>query len=107
MKKGKNIFEQLYFSKEEEKIEEIFQIPDKNFRVERILSSSQVSKEWYDQEENELVILLQGLAKIEYEENVIKEVNVGDYFLIKAHEKHRVIYTSRNPACVWLCIFYK
>lgn len=105
LKNTNNIFDiQFLENFNEEIIDDI--LSGKNFRIERIVSTGQTS-DWYDQEENELVILLQGIAKIEYEENVIKEVNVGDYFLIKAHEKHRVIYTSKNPACVWLCIFYK
>lgn len=104
MKKGKNIFEQLYFSKEEEKIEEIFQIPDKNFRVERILSSSQVSKEWYDQEENEYVVLLEGKARIVYENGEEVFLQAGDTLFLPAHKKHKVSFTSER--CLWLCIFF-
>lgn len=38
----------------------------KEFRIERIISTGQIS-DWFDQADNELVMLLQGSAKIEYE----------------------------------------
>ena len=58
-------------------------------------------------ETKQLVMLLQGSAKIEYETGLVRTVSAGDYFVIKAHEKHKVSYTSENPPCIWLCIFYK
>ena len=27
-------------------------------------------------------------------------------FLIEQHERHRVIFTSTEPPCVWLCVFF-
>jgi len=82
-------------------------IQNKNVRIERIISSGQVSPDgfWYDQDENEFVVLLQGDAIIEYENDRIK-LESGDTLLIPAHKKHRVSYTSIKPVCVWLCIFY-
>ncbi|MDJ0730698.1 MAG: cupin [Crocosphaera sp.] len=58
-------------------------INNKNIKIERIISTGQTTPEgmWYDQEQDEWVILL-----------------------IKAHEKHRVIFTSSDPACIWLAI---
>ena len=37
-----------------------------------------------------------------------KSVNLekGDMLLIKPYEKHRVSFTSSEPPCVWLCVFY-
>lgn len=80
-------------------------LENKNVRVERIISTGQTS-DWYDQDEAEFVILLQGSATLEF---LDKEVSLkaGDTILIKAHEKHRVSYTSSNPPCIWLCIFTK
>ena len=84
-----------------------------NFKLERIISTGQVTPEgeWYDQEKDEWVILLQGNAKLLFEknyndkiENKIIELKKGDYLFIKKHEKHRVIYTSQDPPCIWLAL---
>lgn len=101
----KNIFENLEYpkGKTQEKIEDLFS--GKSFRVERILSSGQVSSEWYDQEEEEFVCLLQGEAKLQYENGNILSLQKGDTLFIPTHQKHKVIYTSEH--CIWLCVFEK
>ena len=76
-----------------------------NARIVRIVSTGQVS-EWYDQTETEFVVLLEGNAVIEYENGNTVALSKGDTLLIKPHEKHRVSFTSSEPPCVWLCIFY-
>lgn len=77
-----------------------------NFRVERIVSEGHISPQnfWYDQNESEFVAVLQENAKLEFE-NKILELTPGDWVIIPPHEKHRVIYTSIEPACVWLAVF--
>ena len=77
-----------------------------NVRVERIISTGQNS-DWYNQSETEFVILLEGKAVIEYEDGKSVSLSKGDTVLISQHERHRVSFTSVNPACVWLCVFYK
>lgn len=79
----------------------------KNVRIERIVSSGHFSPEgfWYNQDENEFVALLQGEAVITFEDGSTK-LKVGDTVVIPAHKKHRVDFTSVNPPCVWLCVFY-
>lgn len=77
----------------------------RNMRIERIVSAGQVS-DWYDQKETEFVVLLDGSAKIEYKNGEIISLTKGDTLLIKPHEKHRVCYTSNEPPCVWLCVFF-
>ncbi|WP_288730196.1 cupin domain-containing protein [uncultured Fusobacterium sp.] len=101
----KNIFENLEYPKGEtqEKIDDLFS--GKSFRVERILSGGQVSSEWYNQEKEEWVCLLQGEAKLEYENGNIFSLQKGDILFIPAHQKHKVIYTSEQ--CIWLCVFEK
>lgn len=74
-------------------------------RVERIISTGQVS-DWYDQPEKEFVILLEGNARIEYENRETVAMSKGDTLLIKPHERHRVSYTSTELPCIWLCVFY-
>ena len=89
---------------------EIFEdiIDTGKLRVERIVSKGHTSPEtgWYDQTENEWVIVLSGYGVIEYIGGETVVLKQGDYLNIKAHEKHRVIETSSNVATVWLAIFY-
>jgi len=79
-----------------------------NLRVERIVSKGQTSPDtgWYDQNENEWVIVLSGYGVIEYINGEKITLKQGDYLNIKSHEKHRVIETSSDEATVWLAIFY-
>ena len=74
-------------------------------RIERIVSTGQVS-DWYDQSESEFVVLLQGDAVIEYDNGSSVALSEGDMVLIPPHERHRVSYTSSEPPCIWLCVFY-
>jgi len=79
-------------------------------KVERIVSlgHSSPDNEWYDQEENEWVILVKGSAGLLFEGN--EEVNVlesGDYINIPSHTRHRVEWTDPDTETVWLVIHYK
>jgi cupin 2 domain-containing protein len=75
-------------------------------RVERIVSAGQVTPpgEWYDQEADEWVVLLQGEAELEYEGGTQQRLRAGDSVLLPAHCRHRVVYTSSRPACIWLAV---
>ena len=75
-----------------------------NVRIERIISTGQIS-DWYDQAETEFVVLLEGNAVVEFE-NRSAAMSKGDTLIIKPHERHRVSYTSSEPPCVWLCVFH-
>ena len=77
-----------------------------NIRIERIISTGQVS-DWYDQEEFEFVALLDGDAVIEFNNGKTVTMSKGDTLTIKPHERHRVAFTSSEPPCVWLCVFWK
>jgi len=79
-----------------------------NILIERIVSTGQVTPpgEWYDQEQNEWLIVLQGEGELSYEDNSRIKLTVGDYLLIPAHQKHRVEYTSTEPPCIWLTVFF-
>jgi cupin 2 domain-containing protein len=79
---------------------------DRGVLIERIISSGQATPRghWYDQERDELVVLLQGEASISFEEGETMDMIAGDYILIPAHKRHRVEYTSKDPPCVWLAV---
>lgn len=80
---------------------------DGSMRIERIVSEGQASPAdfWYDQNEYEWVIVLQGQAELEFMNNGTFELSQGDWIMIEPHEKHRVTYTSINPKCTWLAVF--
>ena len=81
-------------------------VSGKNIQIERIISTGQTtpSGQWYDQELDEWVILLQGEAELSYAGGTIIRLKAGDYLLIPTHTKHRVEYTSVEPACIWLAV---
>ena len=77
-------------------------------RIERIVSTGHRSPEgfWYDQAENEWVLVLQGAARLAFEDRVV-ELGSGDSINIPAHRKHRVERTSPDGPTVWLAVFYR
>ncbi|MDY0014998.1 MAG: cupin domain-containing protein [Bacteroidales bacterium] len=89
--------------------EEIFEtlLSSKNVLIKRIVSFGQTSNEWYNQQTDEFVILLQGKASIMYENGDLVSLQKGDSLWIKAHEKHKVTYTSASPPCIWIAIFFE
>ncbi len=76
--------------------------------LERIISTGQTTPEgeWYDQPRPEWVVLLQGTAQISYDSGEVINLDSGDYLLIPAHQKHRVTFTSNQPACIWLALHF-
>ncbi len=88
--------------------EELFSdlIPDAGVKIERIVSSGQSTPEgeWYDQDRDEWVALIQGEAVLQYADNSLLALNAGDHVLIPAHTRHRVASTSAEPPCVWLAV---
>jgi len=99
-----NIFDLPSFLPKEELFESI--VANDNILIERIVSTGQSTPpgEWYDQNKDEWVILLQGEAILIYKDGSRIKLIVGDYLLIPAHLKHRVEYTSSEPPCIWLAV---
>lgn len=77
-----------------------------NLRIERIISHGHASPEdfWYDQEQNEWVVVLQGAAALRFEEATV-EMNSGDFVNIPAHKRHRVEWTTPDEPTVWLAVY--
>lgn len=77
-------------------------------RIERIVSSGQSSPEsgWYDQDENEWVLVLEGFGTIAFEDGSEKTLCKGDYLTIPAHQKHKVSRTDPDNLTIWLAVFY-
>jgi len=100
-----NIFDNINIENNKEEFINI--LKSENVRIERIVSNGQKSENdfWYDQDENEFVLLLEGEAVIEFEDKEV-ELKKGDYIDIKTHIKHRVKYTSLEKSTIWLAVFY-
>ena len=81
-------------------------IPDRGVLIERIISTGQTTPvgEWYDQDRDEWVALLQGNATLTYANGRSLDLKAGDHVLIPAHERHRVDRTSTSPPCIWLAV---
>jgi cupin 2 domain-containing protein len=75
-------------------------------RIERIVSRGHTSSDWYDQTENEWVMVLEGAASILFEDGVEVTLNKGDYIDIPAHTRHKVNWTDPDKTTIWLAIFY-
>lgn len=79
-----------------------------NVRIERIVSHGHGSPPgfWYDQDQNEWVIVLKGAARLRFEDETI-EMTPGDFINIPAHKKHRVDWTTPDEPTVWLAVHYR
>lgn len=80
-----------------------------DFRVERIVSRGHCSPSgfWYEQSENEWVLLLKGAARLRFEQQEqLVSMTEGDYLNIPAGMKHRVEWTAPDQDSIWLAIFY-
>lgn len=79
-----------------------------HLHIERIVSWGHTTppQQWYDQATDEWVVLLQGEAQLllDNEQGQIISLNAGDYLLLPRHQRHRVIFTSQQPPCIWLAI---
>jgi cupin 2 domain-containing protein len=77
-------------------------------RIERIVSFGQSSPEgfWYEQSEDEWVLLLEGSAQLRFEDRIQNLVS-GDCINIPAGCRHRVEKTDLNCQTIWVAVFYK
>lgn len=76
-------------------------------RIERIVSTGQRSAPgfWYDQPQAEWVLLVQGMAILQFQdETQPRTLKAGDYVYIAPHRRHRIEMTQVTPATVWLAI---
>jgi cupin 2 domain-containing protein len=104
----KNLFADFPENLKDELIEIILQTS--SFRMERIISQGHCSPEgfWYDQNENEWVILLKGSAGLRFDDKEeLVVLHPGDYLHIDRHQRHRVEWTDPGQETVWLAVYYK
>jgi cupin 2 domain-containing protein len=101
-----NLFQDIPSHLPDELFTELLNQP--GIRIERIVSAGHKSDPdfWYDQDEQEWVCLIQGEAELEFQDRSKHKLLTGDTLLIPAHQKHRVSFTSTEPQCIWLAIFF-
>lgn len=95
-----NLFDHTRFSELEEIDEGIFE--NEKVRALRTLSLNQVT-DYMVQDEDEVVILMEGLASIETESEIVR-MKKGDFLFIPKGLRHRVIDQDK---AVWFCLFVK
>lgn len=105
MKSG-NIFAGIPEDLEHEVLQTLLQKDD--VVIERIVSKGHVSPKtgWYDQAQDEWVIVLQGEAILTFESGSETHLNIGDHIHIPAHVKHKVSWTTPHIETIWLAVFY-
>lgn len=78
------------------------------FRLLRIVSTGQASPpgEWYDQSEDEWVVVVQGAAGLTIAGQPSRRLGPGDWLLLPAHCRHRVDWTAADQPTVWLALHF-
>ena len=101
-----NLFEHLPASLGEEVFTELDN--SKHVRISRIVSTGQASplEGWYDQADNEWVIVLRGEARLEIEGSGVIHLQAGSHLNIPAHTRHKVVWTSQVTETIWLAVHY-
>ena len=81
----------------------------RDLRVERIVSRGHSAPHsgWFDQAEDEFVLLLRGAAGLEFDDGTRVELGPGDWLDIPARRRHRVAWTDANETTVWLAVHYQ
>lgn len=76
-------------------------------KIEKTISHGQASPAdfWYDQPQNEWVIVLKGAARLQFED-VMVEMKIGDFINIPAFKKHRFDWTTPVESTLWLVVRY-
>ncbi|MGM9511150.1 cupin domain-containing protein [Larkinella sp. GY13] len=102
-----NLFAAIPDSLPDEHFEEL--MAEKGIKIERIVSKGHASPDgfWYDQPENEWVLVVRGAARLRIEgvDEPI-ELTAGTYINLPAHVKHRVDWTKEDEETIWLAVFY-
>jgi cupin 2 domain-containing protein len=102
-----NLFSDLARRLPEEVVETLAEAAE--VRIERIVSHGHASPPdfWYDQDQNEWVVVLKGAARLRFEgEEEAVEMEPGDFLNIPAHKRHRVEWTAPNEPTLWLAVHY-
>jgi cupin 2 domain-containing protein len=75
-------------------------------RVERIVSRGAASPPgfWYDQDWTEFVLLVAGAAVLGFADGTERRLMPGDWAVLPAGCRHRVVWTDPGCETVWLAV---
>ena len=101
-----NIFKNIPTQLPKELFENI--ISKDGIKIQRIISKGHTTpvSEWYNQDNDEWVIVLQGEAILSFEDSNDVRLESGDYINIPAHTSHRVSWTTPDEETIWLAVHY-
>lgn len=104
--KSENIFSSMPDNLDDESIDVLLKRED--IKIERIISRGHMSPDtgWYDQDDDEWVLVLKGAAVISFENDTDVNLAVGDYVNIPANTRHRVKWTDPDTKTIWLAVHY-
>lgn len=73
-------------------------------RIERIVSHHHTSPPglWYEQAEDEWVVLLRGAATLEFDDGHTRTLAAGDWLQLPARCRHRIAHTAAQT--LWLAV---
>src|SRR6056300_12787 len=83
-------------------------LENEHLSIRRILSKghSAPAQGWYEQQDNEWVLVLKGEGIIEFTDHSERHMQEGDYCYIPALKKHRVKWTPEQEVTIWLAIHF-
>jgi cupin 2 domain-containing protein len=101
-----NLFEEIPVHLPEELLQTLLRTHA--IRIERIVSRGHTTPtgQWYDQPQSEFVLLLQGAARLAFDDGAEVAMGPGDWLEIPAHRKHRVAWTEPEQDSVWLAVHF-
>ena len=97
-----NIYNYQQPSDGEEAIETLLQ--KENITINRIVSNRVIDGQWYDQDEDEWLVLMEGEALLVFEDEEVALCK-GETFYIPRHRRHYVKRTSEDA--LWLTVHIK
>ncbi|SES86973.1 cupin domain-containing protein [Thalassotalea agarivorans] len=83
-------------------------LKNENVHIERIVSlgHSTADGQWYDQVQDEWVVLLTGAATLAFAEGKTVDMKAGDHIHLPAGCKHKVASTTEKEHSVWLAVHF-
>lgn len=99
-----NIFRDIPGRTDDEQVDTL--LARAGLRIERIVSTGQASPPgfWYDQPQDEWVVVLCGAAGLLVEGGTERHLGPGDFQFLPARTRHRVVWTAPDEPTVWLAV---
>ncbi|MDY0117806.1 MAG: cupin domain-containing protein [Sulfurimonadaceae bacterium] len=101
-----NILKNIPAPVDEEFLETL--VEHSNVHIVRIVSYGHIAPKegWYDQAENEWIVVLEGAAILSFPNGEDMKLSKGDSYYIPAHQQHKVSWTAPGEQTIWLACFF-